>query len=251
MRVHDLLRSIRDPVLIIAVVLVARTAIAEPYYVPSGSMEPTLLIGDELVASKFAYGYSLASLPFGVAPKGPARFLARVLGGMPERGDIVVFRYPGNPEQFWVKRVIGLPGDRIALHGGQVWINGTPAPLAQAGSGGEEEEDGSLIPAERLVETLPNGRQHPIWKLAGDDPRDDMDEITVPAGRLFVMGDNRDRSADSRIPVQDGGVGLLPIGNVVGRAFAVVGSWDLAYRDQPVTRWLAGLRLDRFLSRLR
>ena len=240
-------RAIREPLLVIGIVLLARTAIAEPFYIPSGSMEPTLLIGDEIVATKFSYGYSLASLPFGMAPKGPER----LLGSMPERGDVVVFRWPGDPSQHWVKRVIGLPGDRVALHGGQVWINGIAATLAPAGQGGEEEDDGSLIPATRMVETLPNGRTHAIWKLAGPQPRDDMAEITVPSGMLFVMGDNRDRSADSRIPVEGGGVGLLPIGNVLGRAAGVIGSWDIAAANGPITSWPSGLRLDRFFSRVR
>jgi signal peptidase I len=245
MRLREMIRWVREPLLVIGLVLVTRVAVAEPFYVPSGSMEPTLQIGDELLASKFAYGYGLASLPLGMVGRD------RVLGRVPSRGDVVVFRYPGNPAQAWVKRVIGLPGDRVALSGGQVWINGTPAPLETVGTGGEEEDDGTRILATRMIETLPNGVRHPIWKLAGPDPRDDMAEITVPPGHLFVMGDNRDRSADSRIPLAEGGVGLLPVGNVIGRADVLVGSWDAAYANAPVTRWPAGLRLDRFFTRVR
>jgi signal peptidase I len=248
MRLRNALRAVRDPLLILGIMLLARTAIAEPFYIPSGSMEPTLQIGDEILTTKFSYGYSLASLPFGTAPKSAER----LLGSPPDRGDIVVFRWPGDPSQHWVKRVIGLPGDRIALHGGQVWINGAAAPLAPVAQGGEEEDDGTLVPATRMIETLPNGRAHAIWKLEGPQARDEMAEITVPAGMLFVMGDNRDRSADSRIRVEGGGVGLLPIGNVLGRAAGIIGSVDIAAaKDQPVTRWPESLRLDRFFSRVR
>src|SRR5262244_2215242 len=114
------IKNIADIVVVVLIVLAAKAAIAEPFYVPSGSMEPTLLIGDELLATKYPYGYSSASLPaFVVLPETP-----RILGAEPARGDIVVFRWPGDRSQIWVKRVIGLPGDRIALRSGRLWING-------------------------------------------------------------------------------------------------------------------------------
>ena len=147
-------KSIFDIAVIVLVVMAAKTAIAEPFYVPSGSMEPTLLIGDELLATKFPYGYGSASLPsFIVLPNTP-----HILGALPQRGDVVVFRWPGDRSQIWVKRVIGLPGDRIALRNGQVWINGQAAALQPDGTGQAENEDGTLAPAARLIETLPGGR---------------------------------------------------------------------------------------------
>ena len=233
-----------DIVSIVLVVLAAKTAIAEPFYVPSGSMEPTLQIGDELLATKYPYGYSSASLPgFLVLPN-----TERLFGALPKRGDVVVFRWPGDRGQVWVKRVIGLPGDRIALDGGRVFIDGKAAGLTRDGTGPVEREDGTRVEAARYVETLPNGRQHPIFKLVPAEPLDDMAEITVPKGRLFVMGDNRDNSADSRVAVRDGGVGLLPVTDLVGRVDAIVGSWDLASRHKPVWDWPSGLRLSRFFT---
>jgi len=240
-------KNVIDIAVIVLVVLAAKTAIAEPFYVPSGSMEPTLLIGDELLATKFPYGYGAASLPsFIVLPN-----TRRLFGALPQRGDVVVFRWPGDRSQIWVKRVIGLPGDRIALHDGQVWINGKAAPLQPDGAGQAENEDGSRITAARFIETLPGGRKHMIFKLSGVDPLDNFPETVVPPGHLFVMGDNRDNSADSRVPVRAGGVGLLPAQDLVGRVDGIVGSWDLAMEHRPVWDWPSGLRLSRFFSAVR
>ena len=131
------------------VVTVAKAAIAEPYYVPSGSMEPTLLVGDELLATKFPYGYSSASLPLSIAwPR-----TERILGALPQRGDVVVFRYPGDRSQVWVKRVIGLPGDRVQMRAGRLWINGEMAALKRDGSALTDEG----VTAARYIETLPGG----------------------------------------------------------------------------------------------
>lgn len=238
------LRTIAEFAAIILVVAAAKTAIAEPFYVPSGSMEPTLQIGDELLATKFSYGYGTASLPAFIDL--PAS--KRIFASLPKRGDVVVFRWPGDLAQTWVKRVIGLPGDRIAMRHGQVWINGAPATLTADGTGKVESEDGARHSAERLIETLPGGHAHPIFKTIANGPLDAMPEITVPRGHLFVMGDNRDNSADSRVPVGAGGVGLLPVANLVGRVDALVGSWDITIRHQPVWTWLSGLRLSRFFT---
>jgi signal peptidase I len=174
-----------------------------------------------------------------------------VFGALPERGDVVVFRWPGDRSQVWVKRVIGLPGDRVALRGGRVFINDTEAGLRPAGSGDMESEDGSTIAAARYIETLPGGREHAVFKLIADNRLDTMDETVVPPGHLFVMGDNRDNSADSRVPLADGGVGMLPVKNLVGRVDGIVGSWDLGMKNRPVWTWPQGLRLSRFFSAVR
>jgi signal peptidase I len=232
---------------IVLVVFVAKGAFAEPFYVPSGSMEPTLLIGDALLATKFPYGYGTASLPIQInLPES-----GRVFGEPPKLGDVVVFRWPGDRSQAWVKRVVGLPGDRIQMRQGQLFINDRAASLKPDGMGEAEDDNGAVEPAHRYVETLPNGVSHAIFKLRDNGRLDNTPEVTVPPDRLFVMGDNRDNSADSRVPVREGGVGLLPIDNLVGRADAVVGSWDLGMRSQPVWTWLSGFRGSRFFTAVR
>ena len=192
-------------------VLVAKGALAEPFYVPSGSMEPTLMIGDALLASKFPYGYGTASLPMQInLPES-----SRVFAETPKRGDVVVFRWPGDTSQAWVKRVVGLPGDRIQMRQGQLFINDHPASLKPDGIGEAEDDNGGYEPAYRYIETLPNGVSHLIFKLRDNGRLDNTPEVTVPAGKLFVLGDNRDNSADSRVPLREGGVGLLDRKSVV------------------------------------
>ncbi|HET9716808.1 MAG TPA: signal peptidase I [Pseudolabrys sp.] len=239
------IRTIADVVVIACIVIAAKTAIAEPFYVPSASMEPTLLIGDELLATKYPYGYSTASLPsfLFVLPDS-----SRVLASLPKRGDVVVFRWPGDRSQVWVKRVIGLPGDHISISRGQVSVNGMAASLHTAGTDEMQAEDGTMLPAMRYIETLPGGHSHPILKLVQHGEYDDIPDIVVPPGHLFVLGDNRDNSADSRVPLRQGGVGMLPISDLVGRVDAVVGSWDLTMRNRPLRDWPSGLRLGRFFT---
>jgi signal peptidase I len=229
---------------IVGLVFLGKAALAEPFYVPSPSMEPTLLIGDAMLATKYPYGYGAASLPIHIAfPE-----TGRVFGALPKRGDVVVFRWPGDRSQAWVKRVVGLPGDRVQMRHGMLYINGEAAALKADGIGSTEGEDGSSEPARRYVETLPGGVSHTIFKTVDQYRLDDTPVVTVPKGQLFVMGDNRDNSADSRVPVSEGGVGLLPVDNLVGRVDAIVGSWDFATRSRPVWDWLSGFRLARFFT---
>jgi signal peptidase I len=229
---------------IVGLVFLGKGALAEPFYVPSASMEPTLLIGDALLASKYPYGYGAASLPIHIAfPES-----GRVFAAMPKRGDVVVFRWPGDRSQVWVKRVVGLPGDHVQMRRGVLYINGQAAALKSDGMGRTEDETGASEAARRFVETLPGGVSHTIFKTVDRNRLDDTPEVLVPDDRLFVMGDNRDNSADSRVPVREGGVGLLPTDNLVGRVDAIVGSWDFATRSRPVWDWLSGFRLARFFT---
>src|ERR1700754_2078945 len=174
---------------VVAIVLVTKTVAAEAYYVPSGSMLPSLLIGDQLLVTKFPYGYSRYSLP---VPVGPAS-TERLLGKLPERGDVVVFRLPRDPSQTYVKRVVGLPGDRVQMRDGRLWLNGKMVPLRRAGVG-EMEIDNGVVTAPRYIETL-TGREHAIFKLRSEGELDNTQEFAVGPDQLFVMGDNRDDSA--------------------------------------------------------
>src|SRR5256885_5838286 len=216
---------------IVAIVFLGKGALAEPFYVPSGSMEPTLMIGDALLASKYPYGYSTASLPIQInLPE-----TGRVFSETPKRGDVVVFRWPGDRSQAWVKRVVGLPGDRIQIRHGQLFINDHAAELKPDGVGQTENDRGGMEPAYRYVETLPNGISHEILKLRDNGRLDNTPEVTVPAGRLFVMGGNRDNSADSRVAGRDGGAGEVSMKYLRGRPDGGGASWGL--RPPQPTGW--------------
>ena len=191
-----------------AAVLVTTTAVAQPFSVPSGSMEPTLLVGDNIIASKYAYGYSKFASPIGLMPD----FKGRVWEGTPERGDVAVFRLPSDPSQNFVKRVIGLPGDRVQMRGGELYINGVVVPRRAV----ERFTTQLGARATRYIETLPNGRMHEIVKVSARHSLNDTPEFVVPASSYFMMGDNRDNSNDSRVAAEVGGVGFVPAENLVG-----------------------------------
>ena len=231
---------------VVLMVLLIKTVAAEAYYVPSGSMLPSLQIGDQLLVTKFPYGYSRYSLPVPLAPAS----VHRLLGKLPEYGDVVVFRLPRDPSQTFVKRVVGLPGDRLQMRDGRLYVNGNELALRRAGIGQMESEDGSSAAVPRFIETLSNGREHPIFKFREDGELDNTQEFHVGAGQIFVMGDNRDDSADSRLAPEEGGVGYVPVENLVGRVEVILGSWDPAVRHDPLWSWPAGLRFSRFFSRV-
>jgi len=225
-------------ILFVAAVAI-RSLLFAPFSIPSGSMLPNLMIGDYLFVAKWPYGYSRHSFPFGIAG-----FDGRVLGGIPERGDIVVFRYPGPAGEDYVKRVIGLPGDTVAVRDGIVILNGEPvrrqriadyampvspnSPCRSLGAGREVEgpDGGSYCAYPRFRETLPGGRSFEVLDQLAGGPGDDMEPVVVPEGRLFVMGDNRDDSLDSRFELDANGVGLLPVDHVLGRAAIAFWSTD-------------------------
>ena len=213
---------------------VFRTLFFQPFWIPSGSMKDTLLIGDFLFVNKMAYGYSQVSCPFSMCPFIEGRWF----GSEPERGDVIVFRHPVNGTDF-IKRVVGLPGDTVQMRDGALWLNGAPVPRERVEDFVEmKEPQGSqrTMPAcanepvppggpcvkERFAEALPGADEpHSILNI-GASRLDATDVFTVPEGQYFFMGDNRDNSQDSRVPRIAGGVGFVPHENLIGRADRVI-----------------------------
>jgi signal peptidase I len=242
---RKILKWLAEPAAILLLAFGTTTAIAQPFYVPSGSMEPTLRIGDAMIASKFAYGFSAASLPMNLGSPGGTRLLGR----NPQQGDVVIFRHPKDSRMVLVKRVIGLPGDRVQMRQGHLIINGRMLELQATGMGEAENQWGEKSAIRQFVEILPNGMRHPVFKRQWDGVVDDTRAVTVPAGHIFVMGDNRDNSLDSRVAPQDGGVGLVPAANLIGRAEFVIGSFDFLNMRGPAS-WPGLVRLSRFFQKI-
>ncbi len=206
----------------------------QPFNIPSGSMQSTLLIGDYLFVSKLAYGYSRYSLPFGLN-----LFSGRVLASEPKRGDVVVFKLPRDNSTDYIKRVIGLPGDEIVLRGGVVYINGQEVKRRRVADFVQIDEDGRERRTPRFEETLPNGVKYLVVDQRTDGDYDNVGPYKVPAGNYFMMGDNRDNSTDSRVPRHRYGVGFVPFENLVGRADIIFFSAavDEPGRFQLLTPW--------------
>jgi signal peptidase I len=213
------------------------TFLFEPFFIPSGSMVPTMLVGDYLFVNKFAYGYSHFSLPFA-----PDLFSGRLFGSMPKRGTVVVFRPPGEPGTDYIKRVIGLPGDTVQVTNGQLFINGKLVPTTMVGNYTDTSSGGPVVASE-LMESLPGGKTHPILKETNEGFANNTPLYTVPPGDLFMMGDNRDDSEDSRF--MDGPVGYVPVENVVGPADLIFFSIDLRHPFYEFWEWPVEIRWDR------
>ena len=224
-----LVETIKTIVYAMLIAGVFRTLFFQPFWIPSGSMKDTLLIGDFLFVNKMAYGYSQHSCPFSLCP-----FSGRIFFSEPERGDVVVFRHPVNGSDF-IKRLIGLPGDRVQFVNGQIILNGSPLPLEPAGTYAEvfapqgpmghmprcenaPVAQGGECTKSRFTEILPDGRSHSVLNIEDNGFGDNTPEFVVPEGNYFFVGDNRDNSQDSRYARATGGVGFVPAENRIGRA---------------------------------
>ncbi len=230
--------TLRTVIYAVLIALVVRTFAYEPFNIPSGSMIPTLLVGDYLFVSKFSYGYSRYSLPFGLP-----LVSGRVLADQPERGDVVVFKLPKDNETDYIKRLIGLPGDRIQVKKGVLHINGQAMVRELLETVAVPSFAGRMIEVREYLETLPNGRQHLIWEDGDGQPYDNTREFVVPSEHYFFMGDNRDHSEDSRATV-----GFVPFENLVGRAEFLFFSQNGKASFWQVWRWPTTIRWGRIFS---
>ena len=249
----DWLEELRGLALMLLAVLGFHSFIAKPFYIPSESMMPGLLVGDRLVVSKYPYGWNWSSVSFHLLPRGTWH----LLGAVPEYGDIVIV-VPRNRNEDLIKRVVALPGDRIKVVNGQIVLGGKPVPQSvepplELAVDANTTCDAAVYPgayARRpsgkdvcvlpiLTETMPNGATYRIIDT-GDRSSDHFDEITVPDGHVFLMGDNRDDSADSRFPIEEKGLGgPVPLSSVGGRAEFTTFSFDGSESWNPLTWWSA------------
>jgi signal peptidase I len=237
--------TVKTIVYAVLIALVVRTVAYEPFNIPSGSMIPTLLVGDYLFVSKFSYGYSRFSLPFGL-PLFHGRILA--FHG-PERGDVVVFKLPTDTSTDYIKRIVGLPGDKVQVIHGQLFINGQMVPRRQVDDYVYQEGD-AVVLMHQYIESLPRGPDeapldHPIIKIGDDGPLDNTAVYEVPEGDYFAMGDNRDNSQDSRVM---SAVGFIPAENLVGRAQFLFFSTDGSAAWWEVWKWPFAIRYWRLLN---
>ena len=224
--------------LLIAVVV--RTVLFQPFNIPSGSLVPTLLVGDYLFTSKYSYGYSRYSIPFG-----PPLFSGRLWGSEPKRGDIAVFKLPKDNSTDYIKRVIGLPGDKIQVVEGVLQINGKAVQRERIADYETSDAFGRTIAVPQYQETLPNGVSHRIIERDGDRGYWDNTYVyNVPAGHFFMMGDNRDNSTDSR---DESSVGFVPFENLVGRAEILFFSIDENASAWKIWEWPWTVRWNRLL----
>jgi signal peptidase I len=218
--------------------LVIRTFLFQPFSIPSGSMRPTLLEGDYLFVSKYAYGYSHHSFPFS-----PKLFSGRIWAGEPERGDVAVFKFPPNPEIDYIKRIIGLPGDKVQMKEGVLFINGEAVKREKTGQIDNFDVTEVPQPVDVYQETLPNGVSYDTLDISSGTLGDETREFSVPEGHYFAMGDNRDNSSDSRFTV-----GFVPAENLVGRANVIFFSIAGGHSPMEVWQWPSQLRLSRLLT---
>lgn len=223
----------------VVIALFIRTVFAEPFSIPSGSMIPTLLVGDYLFVSKASYGYSKHSLPLSVP-----LIKGRIFYTEPKRGDVIVFKLPSDNRTDYIKRLIGLPGDRIQMKAGRLYINGEMVERTFVERFVQRDSTGAAVRYDKYTETLPNGVQHTILEMSDDMPYDNTSEFVVPEDHFFMMGDNRDNSMDSRVLK----IGFVPKVNLIGKAKFLFYSNDGTARWWEFWKWPMSVRWSRLLN---
>ncbi len=235
------LESFRTIAITVVIALGVRVFAFEPFNIPSGSMIPSLLVGDYLFVSKYSYGYSKHTVALGFDV-----FDGRVLGSMPERGDVAVFKLPLDNRTDYIKRIVGLPGDRVQVIDGVLHLNGEPVKRDRIEDHRVGEVLGTAVTVPQYVETLPGGRTHRIIEQSGDQGAlDNTPVYVVPPDHVFAMGDNRDNSQDSRVL---NSVGFIPMENLVGRAEFIFFSLEEGTRFWEVWEWPKALRVGRLFD---
>ncbi len=230
----------RTAMIAILLAMVIRTFLFEPFNIPSGSMIPNLLVGDYLFVSKYSYGYSRYSFPFGLGG-----FEGRISEKTPERGDVVVFRLPTDTSIDYIKRVIGMPGDTVQVRDGRLYINDKMIPREAIGMTEYDNGMGGRARVMEYMETLPGNVKHTIYEESDEESLDDTEKYTVPENHYFMMGDNRDNSRDSRVLES---VGYVPFDNLVGRADFIFFSTDGYARFFEFWKWPWTIRYDRLFT---
>lgn len=242
---HEMAEIVKTVLWALGIALVLRVLLFQPFTIPSASMEPALFEGDYIIVNKWAYGYSKHSIPLS-----PPLFEGRILGSEPKRGDVIVFKLPRDDKTDYIKRLIGLPGDRVQVQGGVLYINGQAVPHRDLPPDVETLPYGGTARVPRVEETLPGGKRVVTYDRLSAGEGDQTDAFIVPAGHYFMMGDNRDNSIDSRFP-EAYGVGMVPAENLIGKAEIVLLSWTAdAELFKPWT-WFTELRPSRFFNVLK
>ena len=239
----EVVEIVKTIVYALLIALFLRVLFFQPYTIPSASMEPNLYEGDYIIVSKWTYGYSKFSIPFA-----PPLFSGRLVEHKAQRGDVVVFALPHDTHIDYIKRVIGLPGDRIQMKHGLLYLNGVQVPRVSKGTFREDSGYGFMHDVTRYQETLPGGKTYMTNDFGPDGDLDNTDVFVVPEHHYFMMGDNRDNSADSRDP--GGGVGYVPAENLEGKARIILLSWSKGASIFKPWTWVLNLQPHRFFNAL-
>jgi signal peptidase I len=232
---NEWMELVKTALIAVLLALIIRAVTFEPFNIPSSSMKPTLQIGDYLFVSKFSYGYSQYSFPFGIV-----KFDGRIMGKEPQQGEVIVFKLPSDNKTDYIKRLIGMPGDKIQVRNGQLYINGDRIPRELI-----SKTEIDQIPTKEYKQTLPNGVSFSIYEESDGGPLDNTRVYTVPEGHYFMMGDNRDNSQDSRVTNM---VGPVPYQNLVGQAEILFFSTNGTARLWEFWKWPWTVRYERLLD---